>query len=461
MADAAQIATELTEIMGQGFVKTDPSEIVRFSIDGLTPKAVVYPKNTQQVSDIVKYANGKKLAIVPWGSGSKITMGNPPTRLDMVLCMERMNHMKDVDVSNLTVTVEAGVRFIDIQARLATEDDRCYLPLEDLITDGSEMICSDRSHSGCFLPIDAPCPADATIGGIIAANSSGPRRLLYTLPRDLILGIRFVAANGDIIGSGGKTVKNVSGYNISKLMVGSAGSLGILCEMTLRLLPLPEAMGTLLFSFGAFADASDFIHRIFDTQLLPAAVEIMNGNAFDKLEHNAFSGFKSDAFVVAVALEAFQEAVDRMRNEIKKMASETNSTGQAVLPETEHGPFWLAVGDLNPATAKNHPDVLTAQLNYSVAAWKEVIEYTQGALAENGIDYTLLAHAGSGVCLINLLINGDDSRSKAAEAVCNLLKRCRKSDGNLVVRRAPVAMKSELPIWGEAGSDHVIMKRIK
>jgi glycolate oxidase FAD binding subunit len=461
MADPAQMTDELAAIVGQDFVKTDPTETTQFSIDGIVPKAVVYPKNTRQVSEVVKYANSKNLAIVPWGGGSKITMGHPPTRLDLVVCTRRMNHMKDVDVSNLTVTVEAGVKFLDIQARLATEDDRCYLPLEDLITDGNEMICSDRSHSGCFLPIDPPCPTRATIGGIIAADSSGPRRLLYTLPRDLILGIRFVAADGEIIGSGGKTVKNVSGYDISKLMVGSAGSLGILCEMTLRLLPLPEAMETLLFSFDAFADASGFIDRIFDTQLLPAAVEIMNRNAFGKIMRGAVSGFQAGAFVVPVALEAFQEAVDRMRNEMKKMAAESNATAEAVLPETEHRPFWLAVGDLNPSVAENHPGRITARLNYPVAAWKEIIEYAEAALEEGGIDHTLLAHAGSGVCLINLMITGNGDRDQAADAVSKLLKRCLKSHGNLVIEQAPVEMKQKLPIWGEAGSDLVVMKRIK
>ena len=461
MADAAQMTNELDGIVGQDFVKTDLSEITQFSIDGITPKAVVYPKNTRQVSEVVKYANSKKLAIVPWGAGSKITMGHPPTRLDLVLCTQRMNHMKDVDVSNLTVTVEAGVKFLDIQARLATEDDRCYLPLEDLVTDGNEMICSDRSHSGCFLPIDAPCPTNATSGGIIAANSSGPRRLLYTLPRDLILGIRFVAANGDIIGSGGKTVKNVSGYDISKLMVGSAGSLGILCEMTLRLLPLPEAMETLLFSFTSFTDASDFTDRIFDTRLLPAAVEVMNGAAFGNLDIAGIPGFTPGAFIVSVALEAFKEAVERMRNEMKKMAAEANASSQTILPEAAHRLFWLAVGDLNLTVAENHPDVVTAQLNYPIAEWKPIVEFAAEALTENGIDHTLLAHAGSGVCLINLLINGDDSRNKTADAIRKLLQRCRTSHGNLVIQRAPVEMKSVLPIWGETGSDLVVMKMIK
>ena len=169
--------------------------------------------------------------------------------------MARMNHMLDVDTANLTITVEAGVKFRDVQARLATEEDRCYLPLGDLKTEAGEFVCSDQSHRGCFLPIDPPYSEKATLGGIVAANTTGPRRLLYGLPRDLVLGVRFVTPKGDIIGAGGKTMKNVSGYDVSKLMIGSLGSLGILCEMTLRLLPLlrkwrPSSSPLILFRRG-------------------------------------------------------------------------------------------------------------------------------------------------------------------------------------------------------------------
>ena len=123
----------------------------------------------------------------------------------------------------------------------------------NLVTEADEVICSERSHSGCFLPMDPSCSNTATIGGIVATNSSGPRRLLYTQIRDMILGVRVVTPNGKIAGAGGKTVKNVSGYDISKFMVGSMGSIGILCEMTFKLLPLPEKMETLLVSFDSFS----------------------------------------------------------------------------------------------------------------------------------------------------------------------------------------------------------------
>jgi FAD/FMN-containing dehydrogenase len=461
MIETSQIVNELAGVVGEKLINYDADKIAQYTVDEIIPKAVVFPKNTQQVSDVVKYANEKNLAIVPMGSGSKISMGNPPKRLDLVICTTRMNHMRDVDVANLTLTVEAGVKFLDIQARLATEEDRCYLPLEDLTTESGEMICSDRSHSGCFLPIDAPFSYSATIGGIIACNSSGPRRLLYNLPRDIILGSRFVAANGDIIGTGGKTVKNVSGYDLSKLMVGAAGSLGILCEMTLRLLPLPEQMETLLFSFKDFADAAAFSNQIHETSLLPAAVEIMNGKAFENLKIENIPKFKPDAYVSAVALEAFTEAVDRMRTEIKKIAIQANRTSEAGLAEDEHPPFWLRVSDLVSTVSHQCDELLSAQLIYPTSVWKDIIEYANGALSEKKLDHTLLAHTGSGVCLINFILKGDGTKEKVVDVIQKLLEQCRGSGGNLVVQKAPAEMKKDLPIWGKPGSDSILMKRIK
>ena len=166
----------LIEILGEENVKNKLKVTAEFAVDNVVPKAVIFPVNAEQVAEVVKYANRENLAVVPWGSGTKTGMGDPPARLDLVVCTERLNHMKDVDCGNLTITVEAGVKFRDIQARLATEEDRCYMPLRDLETEGDEIICSDRSHRGCFLPIDPPWSDRATIGGILAANSSGPKR---------------------------------------------------------------------------------------------------------------------------------------------------------------------------------------------------------------------------------------------------------------------------------------------
>ena len=463
MVDAQQISHALAGTIGEAFIKTDPGVLAQYAVDHIEPQVVIFPKNTQAVSEIVKYANQKNLALVPWGAGTKMSMGNPPQRLDLVVCTSRMNHMIDVDTANLTLTVEAGVKFRDIQARLATEEDRCYLPLEDLTTAAGELICSDREHKGSFLPIDPPFSDRATIGGIIAGNSSGPRRLLYTNPRDIIIGVRFVAPTGNIVGMGGKTVKNVSGYDISKLMVGSIGTLGILCDMTFRLLPLPEKMETLLLSFDTFTDATRFTDRIFDTQLLPAAVEVMNHRAFLYLEPNGLPDCKTGAYVVAIALEAYDEAVARMNREMQAIASECGAIDKLTLKEDKHGRFWLKVSNLALSVAHRFACVITAKLSYPISEWKGICESVESTLLADNIEHTLLAHAGTGVCQINLLLNhGDVVRvDQAIEDLDRLLSRCREAGGNLVIQSAPVDFKQRLRMWGQEGPDLVAIKRVK
>ena len=311
MTDFKDSTEKLKSIVGPEFVRIEGEETEKYAVDRIVPRGVVFPGNTDEVSQIITLANQGNLAVVPWGSGTKISMGNPPARLDLVVCTSRMNHMIDVDTSNLTITVESGVKFRDIQARLATQEDRCYLPLDDLATEADEVICSDRSHSGCFLPIDPSHAGNATIGGIIAANSSGSRRLLYRNIRDSILGIRMTAPTGEVLGSGGKTVKNVSGYDVSKLAVGSMGSLGIICEITMKLLPLPERMETVLVSFQSFAEASGFVEEILNTSLLPAGIDVLNRKAYSHLDMDGLPDQGSAACVVAVALEESVETREK------------------------------------------------------------------------------------------------------------------------------------------------------
>jgi len=457
-----QLADGLEKIVGRGHIITDAGAAAQYAVDNIVPKAVVFPKDTHQISEVVKYANKENLAIVPRGSGTKMSGGNPPKRLDLVVCTSRLNHMPDVDTANLTMTAEAGVKFRDIQARLATREDRCYLPLENLDTEAGEFICSERSNSGCFLPLDPPFSTKATIGGILAANSTGPRRLLYGLPRDMVLGVRFVTPGGEIVGTGGKTVKNVSGYDISKLMIGSTGSLGVLCEMTLRLLPLPERMETLLLSFGSFEEACAMVDGIFENPLLPAAVEIINKGAFACLKQ-AGESVAPEAYTVAVALETFGEAVDRMRLEILEIAKNAGIQGNVILTLEDHQFFWLSLGNLQTVAAGRYPGLVSIKLSYQVSEWKRIIQFADDLLSSSKLEHTIQCHAGNGVCFINLLVDGNAASvsERAVSAIAALLERTRKAGGNLIVRMAPPELKPKLPVWGATRQDLLVMTRIK
>jgi glycolate oxidase FAD binding subunit len=450
-------------LLGEASVETELDGLFQYRVDHLTPQAVVFPKNTHQVSDVVKLAHAHNLAIIPWGSGTQMAMGNPPKRLDLVLCTSRMNHIIDVDTANLTITVEAGVKFRDIQARLATQEDRCYLPLEDLATEAEEVICSDRSHSGSFLPMDPPQADKATIGGIIATNASGPRRLLYRLPRDLILGVRMVSPTGDILGSGGKTVKNVSGYDVSKLAVGSMGTLGVICEMTFKLLPLPETMKTLLFSFQSFDGASAFANRILNTTLLPAAVEVLTHDAGKALPMLLIQDFAAAPYGVAVALEEFTPAVARMADEMTTMADSLEAANGGTLDDHAHQTFWLAMSQLGRTLQNKYSGLITLKATCPLSEWVNTFNTLEDTFSAENMPCALQAHAGNGVILANLLLDLEDDEvmEKAVETVNRLSQLFCEKDGSLVVQTVPSPWKAQLNIWGEPGSAFTVMKRLK
>lgn len=465
MTQHQTIIADLAHLLGEKAVTQAPDVLSKHGVDGGLPKAVLYPGNTRQVAEILRYANAKDLAVTPWGSGSKMGTGSPPRRLDLVVSMGRMNHMLDVDAANLTLTVEAGVRFVDAQARLGTEDNRCYLPLDDLAGQGDGLICSERSHSGCFVPLDPAFGRKATIGGILATNATGPRRLLYGLPRDVVLGVRFVSPEGEIIGAGGKTVKNVSSYDLSKLMIGAYGSLGILCEMTLRLLPLPERMETLLVGFDSLDKAERYVQAVLGTKLLPAALDVVDGGALQACGGAvpAVGALEGAAYVVLLALEAFEEAVERMHRELLVMAGHMNVLGQGEVLG-DHGMFWLDIGELEGKLHARHPEGVSLALSYPLSQWRSVLDAASGATAAQGLGMSFQCHAGSGVSHVHVFSKGGQGqgdRGPFIRCLDALLSRVRALGGSWVVTRAPLDLKPEIPVWGAEALEGRIMERLR
>lgn len=462
MRDFENTIEGLTRIVGRGYIKTGPEAITEYAVDNTMPKAVVYPADTQQIAEVVRFANGENLAILPWGSGARMATGNPPRRLDVVVSTSRLDTITDIDISNLTVTVEAGVKLKDIQLTLTSREGRSYIPTDHRAHDTVGPMYSEGGNKGCFLPIDPPLIDRTTIGGAIATNSSGPRRLLYGLPRDIVLGVQFVTPGGEIVKAGGKTVKNVSGYDISKLMIGSYGSLGILCEITLRLLPLPERMETLLFPFASFSDVSLFAEGILESNLLPGAVEVLNRETYKNLGLMGPPGRES-GYIVAVALEGFEEPVTRMGTETKETAKGLGTKGEGQLKEDEHGAFWVTLSNIESSLAEEFPALTTLQLNYPISNWREISQFVERALSKNSIEYSMLIHAGSGVCLSNLHLEKNDEVGidRAIQTIAKIFQHCTRKGGNLIIKRAPAHLKERLSIWGKASADLPVMRRIK
>src|SRR6516162_606067 len=217
---ARSLGEAFAAIAGRDRVLDDPQSLAAAAIDGLIPKWIVRPTSVDQLGPMLALAGEARLAVVPRGGGNALELGNPPARLDVVLDLVGLDRVIEYNPDDLTITVQAGITAGALAARLAAHRQ--------------------------WLALDPPGSAARTVGGIAATNASGPLRGRYGTMRDLLLGVRFVQADGVLTWGGSKVVKSVSGYDVPKLMVGALGTLGVLAELTLRLHPTPPTERTWL-----------------------------------------------------------------------------------------------------------------------------------------------------------------------------------------------------------------------
>jgi glycolate oxidase FAD binding subunit len=450
-------------ILGRESLATDHQTCSCYGVDDVVPRAVLFPGHVEQVSRIVRAACQEHLSIVPWGGGTQMTKGAVPSRVDVVLSTERLSRIIDIDAGNLTVTVQAGVRLFDLQAAVAGAENRCYVPVERGGIESDERVCSLRENRGCFVPLDVSTGNRATIGGIIAANASGPRRLLYGLPRDMVLGMRHVTPTGEIIGMGGKTVKNVAGYDLCKLMIGSMGTLGILCEMTLRLLPLPERSGTWVCMFPGLHEAAACVDMVFASPLLPCAVEILNREACRNLPVMLREKGERKPFGLAVAVEGAEESVARMKRDVEDMADIAGAVEKSYLDDAAHREFWSSFGLPAGGFSGGQSKTVSLKLNYPLSRYRQVLQLVESGGIGDRVPMTSYTHAGSGVTRVHFMVV-DDAENRFERIVDwtkKLIPQIYTMGGNLVVEHAAPEWKKQLPVWGAPRGDEKIMHWIK
>jgi len=297
----------------------------------------VTPASLEEAARVLAFAHDARLAVAPRGSGTALALGAPPPRLDIVLDLRRLDAVLEHNPDDLTVTLQAGITAGALAARLAAHRQ--------------------------VLPVDPPGWAARTLGGITATRAAGPLRARYGAVRDLLLGVRFVQADGVVTWGGAKVVKSVTGYDVPKLMVGALGTLGVLGELTLRLHPAPEFEATCLVAFRAAGRAQEFLALLVDSTLQPSRVEFLDARAL------AACGLPPAAAALAVSLGSVEAAVraqlaalagfgERTRGAVETMGASFWKTYDRVLAGT--GPLVLRVGTLASRVVATAADAATA-----------------------------------------------------------------------------------------------------
>jgi FAD/FMN-containing dehydrogenase len=286
--------------------------------------------------------------------------------------------------------------------------------------------------------------------------------LLYGTARDLIIGTKAVFPNGDIVVSGGKTVKNVSGYDMCKLLIGSFGSLGILCEFTFKLLPLLEKQGTLLVPFMTLGKSYDFVHKLTASQLLPASIETFNPTVIERVK-SFLSIPMSGNYLVAIGLEGVVESVERQILELTELGKQYGADESILLDSEEHYTFWEAIRNFFTKMAEDYPNLVSLKSNFLISKWGEVLERYEKLAKDSGIEGAFICHSGNGILYSYLPLekNLRSKKESILKLIGDLTQEAVKREGNLVVEASPLSVKKKVDIWGQLRSDFRIVQSLK
>jgi glycolate oxidase FAD binding subunit len=418
----------LAAVAGPEYVRRGDLMDTSYAVDDVLPRMVVRPGSVKELQAVVRACAGQGASVVPRGGGSKMGLGSLTRSVNVLVSLDRLNAVMEHDVANLTVTCQAGVRLEALGGQL----------------DGERQ----------FLPLDPPFTRHATIGGVVASNSSGPRRLAYGSARDLVLGMKVVSSAGEMLSAGGKTVKNVAGYDLDKLFIGSLGTLGIIVEVTFRLLPRPEARATVVAAFPALIAALEMAARLRETQYLPTALDVLNPRAVEAC------GLGKGTYGLLIALEGVTEAVDRQKREIAELCATHGSPAVEVLEDGAESIAWREIRDLALTVAARSPGVVAAKSSVSMSSLQVICDAAREATKKRGLPLCLDVRAGSGIVYAWLEGQaGDESRQ--AQAVAEMRAAAIVAGGSLVVESAPRPVKSAISVWGDPGSDFPAMKAVK
>lgn len=442
--------SRLVEISGAPNVTSDPAELAAYGVDGKTPTAAVKPGTAEEVAEVVKFAAAEKLAVIACGARTKLGMGFPPRAYDVALDVTRMDRVVAFDPGDLTVSVEAGIRLHKLGATL-TEHRQ-------------------------FLPLSVPYVRRATVGGTVASGVDMPQRQLYGIARDYLLGVEYVTGEGVLAKSGGRVVKNVSGYDLHKLMIGALGTLGIMTRLNFRTFTLPAATEAVVARFASAEAALKMRDRMAQSALAPQTLDILSPRVAELFlgeagarhgRENAVGAFPADLlstreWAVTTGFSGNEKVLVRYAGELTRMASEAGATGMKTLGGRELAGAFSYKRELIPIALDSSPATTIVKMSVLPMRMKEAIESAARAAEANGLRWAAMAR-GVGVIYVVLLPRekNEQTRASVAKATEQILTACGTLEGNATVPWCPAEWKGAVKVWGLDRAEFPMMAKLK
>ena len=389
MIDSKHLA-HFSDIVGSENIYSDKAHLIAYSYDAtrehFEPDAVIFPRNEDDISRILKYCNEYKIIIVPRGAGSGFTGGALPSSGGIVLAMERhMNKILEIDMKNMVAVVQPGVINMDLQKAV--------------------------EEVGLFYPPDPASQEYSSIGGNVSENAGGMRAAKYGITKDYVMATRAVLPNGDIIKAGKRTIKDVAGYNISGILIASEGTLAVLSEITLRLIPKPKLTRTAMGIFSSVHDAMNAVYKTMASGVTPVAMEFLDNLTIRAVEETFHKGLPVDAgaLLVTDVDGNLEEDLNFQLAQIEKVFFENGcSEFKIAKDDKEAKDIWFARRNASPALSVYGSKKLNEDVTVPRAALPELLERFYAIADKYNIKIPCFGHTGDGNVHTNVMVDGKD-----------------------------------------------------
>ncbi|KON68735.1 FAD-binding protein [Peribacillus butanolivorans] len=434
---------EIDAIIKTGKVYTDESDRFSYSFDAsfgtYLPDLVIQTKSTEELVSLVKFANREKIPLYPRGQSTSLSGGPLPVKGGIVLDLSVMNDILEIHEEDLVAVVSPGVLTSNIHKA--------------------------AEQKGFMYPPDPSSSHVSTIGGNLAENSGGPRGLKYGVTKDYVIGLEVITPEGELIKTGGSTVKNVTGYDLTKLIVGSEGTLGIITKAVLRLIPKPKATATIMVIFDSLVDAGSAISKILSAGIFPSKMELMDQASIVAVEQFEPLGLPVDAAaLILIEMDGHPLA---LQEEVAQASELCRSVGarEVRIPKdkVEESELWRARKLVSPAIVRIKPTKISEDATVPRSKIPEMCERLQKIRDKYGVHLVVFGHAGDGNLHPNIICDKTDKEemSRVELAVSEIFMAAIELGGTLSGEHGIGMMKApfmEMEL-GAAGLD--IMKRIK
>ena len=378
-----QIIDKLPDIR----ISTAPEDLLCYGFDAsgveTSPSAVVWPDNTEEVVKVMKHAYENSIPVVPRGAGTGMTAGAVPAEGAIILSFEKMKRILEIDSENLNVVCEPGV----INGKLQRE----------------------LEWMGLFYPPDPASMNFCTIGGNVAENAGGPRAIKYGVTRDYVMEIETVLPNGDVITTGVKTSKGVVGYDLTRLLTGSEGTLSVFTKLRLKVLPLPEHVLTLVAIFNNLEASGMAVSKIISSKIIPRTLEFMDHEAIVAVENFKPVGLPRDAeAILLVELDGHPASITKEAEKIADLCQHLGAEIKIAEDEEARNQLWASRRSISPALYQIKPTKINEDIVVPRNMVTEMLKRLRKLSEESGIKIVNFGHAGDGNIHVNIMVDKTD-----------------------------------------------------